>query len=213
MESGDQLWERELPSPFGFGSSAGLAGGSMLTVARSVAALSPASGETIWETPESFGPLQLTVDGDRVYAVGIESEQGVVLAWDAATGEELGRAKVAIESPPNLLGGIAASGDLVALALSDNGLLLVDLGAGELRWRATLPAAAAGPPVIDGDTLRIMTADNHLLGFGAADGELVSDFAIQGAVGEQTLSSMAPLLRDGRLYAAFYQTAFAIQLR
>ena len=103
--------------------------------------------------------------------------------------------------------------DPATLTERDRTLIALDVGDGSERWRARLPAPIAGPPVFSDDTALLVTLDNHLLGYALEDGRLAGDFALQSASSTSLSSGLSPLVEGERLYAAFYQTAFALELR
>ena len=67
--------------------------------------------------------------------------------------------------------------------------------------------------MVFGGAALVITQDNHLLARSLADGRLLGDFALQNTGGSLLDSAMAPLVSDGRLYAAFYQSLFALTLK
>lgn len=97
---------------------------------------------------------------DQVLLVGASGQ--AVLALDADNGQE--RWRVALTSP--VAAGVGSDGDAVAVVTRENELVV--MGAGEVRWRQRLTAAAHTAPLVAGRRVFVLTADRTVQAF---DGE------------------------------------------
>lgn len=212
LASGEQVWRTRLaPSPTGAAYTL-LHSGRFFVTAGALAALDPASGATVWSSAGPLIAVQLAAAGDTLYSFAYDGEGWVLAAWDAVSGEQ--RLSAPLDAPtfPNLAGGIAAGDGMIALLLNDRTLLALDAASGDERWRLRLGGGLRGPPVIHGGVVLVQTQRNHLLAYSLADGRLRGDFALIDDSSVSDTSAVAPLVSDGRLYVAFYQSLAALQL-
>lgn len=94
-------------------------------------------------------------DGSRIYAASLD---GVVTAFDPATGKQIWRKKLDIE----LSAGPGVGEGRVALAAKDGFGILLDAATGEEQWRVDIAAESLATPLIKGDTVVFQTIDNRL---------------------------------------------------
>jgi outer membrane protein assembly factor BamB len=212
--SGRRLWLKRFDFGFGLGSSGVLHDGRFYLAADTVYALDPTSGEVVWSAGEGVRPLQIAALDGTIYAVGFDSTFRPVLeGWDAVTGQQRLLTPLDLPALPRLHDGIATGSGHILLTLNDNTLLALDAVSGAERWRRRAASQLSGRPVVFGGAALVITQDNHLLARALADGRLLGDFALQNTGGSLLDSAMAPLVSDGRLYAAFYQSLFALTLK
>ncbi len=144
-----------------------IAGGTVYlgNVSGRTAALSLATGETIWSIAEGAVGGPVAVAGDSVFLV---NDLGQLLRLDAASGAEIWRTD--LPQAERRRGRTAFHGPLLAggrllVGSSDNGLLQVDPATGTLIGATPLPAGAASAPVVAGQTLYVVTEDGRLNAF------------------------------------------------
>lgn len=112
----------------------------------------------IGEVPAGAGP---TVVGDVVI---VAAADGTVAAMDAATGRDVWRGSAGAP----LATGAGTDGKLTAVVTRGNEL--VALGAGNVLWKANLPAQAYTPPFVGGARVFVLLADRSVHAFDGATG-------------------------------------------
>lgn len=210
--SGELLWRRRFAaSPTGAAYSL-LHDGRFFLTAGALQALDPASGADLWASGGPLIAVQLAAAGATVYSIGLDDEGWRLSAWNGASGAP--RLSVPVDAPtyPNLAGGIAAGDGVVALLLADRTLLALDAGDGAERWRRTLGGGTRGAPLVAAGQVLVQDQRNHLLAYSAGAGRLAGDFALLDESGLSDTSAARPLVHDGRLYVAFYQSLAALEL-
>ncbi len=112
----------------------------------------------IGEVPAGAGP---TVVGDVVV---VAAADGTVAAMDAATGRDVWRGSAGAP----LATGAGTDGKLTAVVTRGNEV--VALGAGNVLWKAKLPAQAYTPPFVGGARVFVLLADRSVHAFDGATG-------------------------------------------
>lgn len=211
--TGQIIWQQAVePSPIGASASL-LHAGRFYFTAGALHVLDAASGRPLWRSGEPLIPTQIIVLDDWIYTVGQDEAGWALAAWELATGEAKVMAPLELPTFPNLLGSLAGQGGRLALLLQDGTLLAFDAASGAELWRQAAVGEPAGPPVIYQGAVLLQTRDNHLIARSLDDGHLLGDFTLASDTGRQDYSAAAPLLIDGELYAAFYQTPFVLQMK
>lgn len=94
-------------------------------------------------------------DGSRIYAA---SQDGVVTAFDPATGKQLWQKKLETE----LSAGPGVGEGHLALAAKDGFGIVLDAATGDEQWRADISAESLAAPFIKNGTVVFQTIDNRL---------------------------------------------------
>jgi len=94
-------------------------------------------------------------DGSRIYAA---SQDGVVTAFDPATGKELWSKKLETE----LTAGPGVGEGRLALTAKDGFGIVLDAATGDEQWRVDIAAESLATPLIKDDTVVFQTIDNRL---------------------------------------------------
>jgi len=94
-------------------------------------------------------------DGSRIYAA---SRDGVVTAFDPASGKQIWRTKLEIE----LSAGPGVGEGRVAVVGKDGFGIVFDAATGEEQWRVDIAAESLATPLIKNDTVVFQTIDNRL---------------------------------------------------
>lgn len=214
--TGETLWEQPLPYAFAATPNSILHNGVYYVVGDFLSALDPATGEILWQSTEPYRPLFLTALDNQVYAMTVtDTFETVLVGWDTASHDIATLIPYSTDALPAIFGGMASGNGLVLL-VSENGFFTAfDIATQSIRWQADNGRGVQGIPVITPDTLLYVAADNHLHARSLTDGSLVGDFASPRTsfTPADVDGSMAPLLLEGRLYAAAYQEAYALSLR
>jgi len=165
----------------------------------------------IWRTPTPHPATgSVTLAGDKVLigcATGTlvqPGDEGVVIALDRETGEELWRTE------PDVVRGAVfapiAVRDNVGIVASGNGeVVAIDLeNEGELIWRArpNEESPVLAGVAYTGDHVYAVTSDGRMAVLDADDGSLVEKQYLNrpDRPGELRLSTSGPVVRDNRLY-------------
>lgn len=109
-------------------------------------------------------PLQVHVQGNQVFVAGSD---GTVVALDAATGGELGRASVG----EPITAGVGSDGQLSAVVTRTNQLIALQ-GGNEL-WRHRLPTQSFTAPLVAGGRVFVLSADRSLHALDGRSGDLL----------------------------------------
>ncbi|MFM1895608.1 MAG: hypothetical protein RLZZ385_682 [Pseudomonadota bacterium] len=112
---------------------------------------------------KEFNRLEPVIDGSTLYAA---SENGTVMAMDAATGDVRWR----IRLRESLTGGVGAGNGMVLLGSRDAEVLVLNQADGELRWRAPVSSEVLSAPQTNGDIVAVQTVDDKLIALDAQDG-------------------------------------------
>lgn len=94
-------------------------------------------------------------DGSRIYAA---SRDGIVTAFDPASGKQIWRTKLEME----LSAGPGAGEGRVAVAGKDGLGIVLDAATGKEQWRVDIAAESLATPLIKNDTVVFQTIDNRL---------------------------------------------------
>jgi len=105
--------------------------------------------------------LQANVQGS---AVTVASSDGTVASFNARTGKELWRTKVA----EGVAAGVGSDGRWTAVVSRDNDLVVLE--AGREAWRHRLPAQVFTAPLVAGERVFVLAADRSISAFDAARG-------------------------------------------
>jgi outer membrane assembly lipoprotein YfgL len=118
---------------------------------------------TAWNSkiaPVDF-PLQVKVDGSVVTLAGAD---GVVQSLEARTGASLWRAEVGAP----ISAGVGSDGRYAAVVTRSNELVVLE--AGQVLWRARLPAQVFTAPLVAGERVFVLGADRGVAAFDARSG-------------------------------------------
>ncbi|OIP17514.1 MAG: outer membrane protein assembly factor BamB [Comamonadaceae bacterium CG_4_9_14_3_um_filter_60_33] len=118
---------------------------------------------TAWNSkiaPVDF-PLQIKVDGAAVTLAGAD---GVVQSLNARTGVSLWR--VSVGAP--ISAGVGSDGRFAAVVTRANELVVLE--AGQILWRARLPAQVFTAPLVAGERVFVLAADRGVTAFDARSG-------------------------------------------
>jgi outer membrane protein assembly factor BamB len=211
--TGRPLWQQKVEPSASGGTTSLLEAGRFYFTAGALHVLDAATGESLWVSSGSFAPSQIIILDDWIYSIGHDENEWALAAWDKATGESRLFKAVEFEGFPNLLGGLAGGAGRLVLLLQDGTLVTFDAASGAELWRQAPAGAPAGAPVIYQDVILLLTKGNHLIARSLEDGHLLGDFTLASDTGLQDFSSARPLVIDGELYAAFYQTPFGLRLK
>jgi outer membrane protein assembly factor BamB len=94
-------------------------------------------------------------DGSRIYAA---SRDGIVTAFDPASGKQIWRTKLEME----LSAGPGAGEGRVAVAGKDGLGIVLDAATGKEQWRVDIAAESLATPLIKNDTVVFQSIDNRL---------------------------------------------------
>ena len=106
--------------------------------------------------------LQPIVVKDSVYAAG---RNGALVRYDQ--GREVWRAKAI----PNLSGGVASDGEVVAVGSSDGQLQVLDAARGGERWKINVGGEVLGTPLVTGGGVVVRIGDNQIAAYNVTDGK------------------------------------------
>jgi outer membrane assembly lipoprotein YfgL len=109
-------------------------------------------------------PLEVRAMGTQVVLAGSD---GTVVTLDAATGQEIGRAKVGTE----LVGGVGSDGRVTAVVTRDNEV--VALTDGHEIWRRRLGTQSYTAPLVAGGRVFVLGADRSLTGLDGQSGAVL----------------------------------------
>lgn len=124
---------------------------------------SPIAGRQVWSTRlggVTF-PLSVVVRGGRFH---LASDDGTVLALDAATGQEAWRGNVG----GRISAGVGTDGRYAAVVTRDNELVVLD--AGTVTWRLKLESPVVTAPLVAGERVFIVGVDRIVHAFDVLDG-------------------------------------------
>lgn len=149
----------------------------------------------------------IVIDG-RIYTLDTENQ---LSAFEAQGGKRLWVRNVnhPVEDDDVIVGGIAYSRGQLYVTNGYNELLMVNPQDGQIVWRRKLPAPSRAAPTISDDRVFVTTMDNRILALGAAQGDLLWEYAgISGAAGLVGAASPAasrdivlPVFSSGEIYA------------
>jgi len=164
----------------------------------------------VWKTDTPYpavGPVTLTDElvligcGNSNFVFAAPEPEGVILALDRETGEEVWR----YETEDTALGAIAVK-DGVAVAVIRNGnVIALDAATGELKWKSRPlgddDALLMSSPAYTGECIYLTSANGYLLVLDARkEGELIEKHYLNEEPGERSLTISSPLVVDGRAY-------------
>lgn len=148
-----------------------------------VIALNSTDGEIIWKRNTTAGAawaVAVSSDGQRVFAVGSEWQtgEGLVTAYDAASGEELWIRRTGNEEDRATASHIGLSEDDAVLFIAgwlhgEPALLARDAGTGERVWSAALPHSA--------EAVRVAAGSGNIVVAGVGEGEVAEEELILAA--------------------------------
>jgi outer membrane protein assembly factor BamB len=165
-----------------------------------------AGGVELWRTTLPAAPTSAPALTDDSIFVGVGD--GRLHAFDRFSGETRWTAPMqaaVIERP-------VARGPFVFVGTDQDTVLALDAGTGEVKWtyRRTTPEGLTirgGVGVaLDGERLFAGFSDGVLVALGAADGRLLWEARLAGALARFPDVNATPLPRDGRVYAASFAT-------
>lgn len=130
-------------------------------------ALDEATGAVKWDvTNENLTMLPPVVSGDRVLVVERSGGQRVLIAVDAANGQELWRS-------PAIRGTPVATADAVWLIANDNNVLALALTDGRELFKRPVSSDTAAALIIHEGVVYVGDPDGLLLALNATDGDLL----------------------------------------
>lgn len=94
-----------------------------------------------------------------------------------------------------------ADGQIFAPVVNDRAVVSLEAATGKVRWKTALVDTSPFPPVIDKDSVYVITGSCTLYRLARADGKILWSRWLAGAI-----ESM-PTLSDGKIYAASLETA------
>lgn len=121
------------------------------------------AGKQVWSAQigsVSF-PLSVAVRNERFH---LASDDGQVMALEAATGRELWRG----QAGARLSAGVGSDGRFAAVVTQGNDLVVMD--AGVERWRARLDSRVVTAPLVAGERVFVVGVDRVVHAFDALDG-------------------------------------------
>lgn len=123
---------------------------------------SPIAGRQVWSTRVGgvTFPLSVVVRNGRFH---LASDDGVVLALDAATGQEVWRGDVG----GRISAGVGTDGRYAAVVTRDNELVVLDAGA--VTWRVKLESPVVTAPLVAGDRVFVVGVDRIVHAFDVLD--------------------------------------------
>jgi outer membrane protein assembly factor BamB len=150
-------------------------------------------------------------DGSRIYAA---SRDGIVTAFDPASGKQIWRTKLEME----LSAGPGAGEGRVAVAGKDGLGIVLDAATGKEQWRVDIAAESLATPLIKNDTVVFQTIDNRLDARSLFDGrerwsivQSTPVLTIRGSSSPVTVgSTVLAGLDSGRIVAANIDTGVVI---
>lgn len=159
------------------------------------------------------------IENNVLYAMG---NDGVVLAFDTTTGNELWQNKYFFElekksffdffSKYFINGSLTISHETLYITSGTDEVLAVDAQTGQTKWVAKLSSPSRSAPIIVNHKVIIQSIDNKVFAIDAATGEILWNHF---GVGEEVsvLSASAPTT-DGKIIIAQYTTGevFAIDI-
>lgn len=124
---------------------------------------SPIAGRQVWSTRVGgvTFPLSVAVRNGRFH---LASDDGAVLALDAATGQEAWRGDVG----GRISAGVGTDGRYAAVVTRDNELVVLD--AGTVTWRLKLESPVVTAPLVAGERVFIVGVDRIVHAFDVLDG-------------------------------------------
>jgi len=145
-------------------------------------------------TPLVAGPI---VAEGMVFTIDTE---GQVTAFDSANGRRKWRQSSiprGEEDTGALGGGLAYASAKLFVTNGYKNLLAINPATGAVLWKANLPAVARSAPSVADDKVYVITLDNRLLAFSAADGAPLWNYA--GVAEETNLLGAATVAADSTL--------------
>jgi len=121
------------------------------------------AGRQVWNTRLSdvTFPLSVTVRAGRFH---VASDNGTVVALEAATGREVWRG----EAGGRISAGVGSDGRYAAVVTRDNELVVMD--GGSVTWRAKLESPVVTAPLVAGERVFIVGVDRVVHAFDVLDG-------------------------------------------
>jgi outer membrane protein assembly factor BamB len=185
--------------------------------ADAIYALDPATGQTIWQSEPAGTVVDLVIDEEYIYALGLtdQSTTYVLHTYHAATGRT--RRAVMLPIPawqiPVLSGPMVVRNGMAVVALDNGALVAVDVTSGTERWRQTVPGRIQARPVIAGNRVYVYTRQLHLRAYALAEGQVLADIVMPHGEGMGNVQANTPLIIDDTLYGALLTTVFALPLQ
>lgn len=115
---------------------------------------------------EFYNKLAPVGYGGKLYAA---DSQGLIKAFDAASGKELWKTDVGSE----LFGGVAAGNGLIAVGSTDAEVIVLDAATGTEKWRNLVSSEIVAAPAISGNFVLSRTIDGKLFAMDANSGHRV----------------------------------------
>jgi outer membrane protein assembly factor BamB len=218
--TGAEIWKKSYPSDQITGGDAGHAGprstptvanGKVITygVNGHLVCWNAADGSQAWKKDEFIGKTPqfhtssspIVVDGMCIVQAG--GQQGAMVAYDLATGDEKWRAREGSDeySSPVLM---TVDGMKVVFAVSTGRLVTVNAANGKVVWNIAYSQGRnnSATPIVDGQTLIVAGPGN---GVGmtawrmAKEGDMLKETQLW-QYGDNPMVFSSPLLKDGKLY-------------
>ncbi len=110
------------------------------------------------------------VDSGRIFTIATD---GVLRAFEAATGQAVWAAETALPDEEELIygGSISTGGGAVYVGTGYGAVIAFDQGSGALLWRTTVSAPVRSAPTHDNGRLFLTTIDNQAVALSATTGE------------------------------------------
>ena len=139
--------------------------------------------------------LRPASDGNRIYTASFD---GIVSAFDAASGKQAWRTKLKVE----LSAGPGVGEGRVVVAAKDGKAISLDASTGAEQWSARIEGESLARPLIDGEYVVVQTIDNRLMALSAFDGRQV--WTVEQSTPSLTMrGSASPVLVGRTIIAGF----------
>lgn len=139
--------------------------------------------------------LQPASDGNRIYTASFD---GIVTAFDAASGKQAWRTKLKLE----LSAGPGVGEGHVVVAAKDGKAISLDASTGTEQWRAEIDGESLARPLISGEFVVMQTIDNRLLALSVFDGRQI--WTVEQSTPSLTMrGSASPVLVSSTIIAGF----------
>jgi outer membrane protein assembly factor BamB len=124
------------------------------------------SASTGGSAPELRVGLSVALDGESVFAAGIDGE---VVAHNLQNGTRLWQTKTKLR----LTGGPGAGAGLVVVGASHGDIIALDAATGAIKWKARINSEILSTPAVSADVVLLRAVDGRLTALRAADGTVI----------------------------------------